>query len=75
MQKKSWIFICFIGITLTISLLLYGKAKKPDEGCENYDAVCCDTDTPQCREVQKLNVPGEMIIENLTRQFLIIPPF
>lgn len=74
MQKKYWIYFLFAGIVLSADFLLSGKAKSPAP--EKNNTACCKIKMQDCLEKQKTkNVQGEMIMENLSRQFLLITPF
>jgi hypothetical protein len=74
MQKKNWILLVCIAISLAISLFLLGSGSSASS-ITPEEPTCCEQASPaECVEKQKNN--GELAPENLSHQFIsIIAPF
>jgi hypothetical protein len=70
MQKKNWITIGIITLLLASSLVaLYGHT--PGQKQSDADSTCCIKEK-KC--VEKPRPSGEVLPENLSRQFIFILP-
>jgi hypothetical protein len=75
MQKRTILSVTLITALLVAAFLLLNSAT-PVEKKETpaTPPTCCKQKTKECVE-NKTNSSGEMIIDNLSRQFISIPIF
>ena len=81
MHTKNWIFsLLFAALLVTSFVLLNSSAPVKKTPVKVEDAVCCK-ELPAGNQVGKCtpetkpqNAAGEMIIDNLSRQFISISP-
>jgi hypothetical protein len=77
MQKRTILSVTLITALLVAAFLLLNSAAPvtPVEKKETPAApTCCKEKTKECVE-NKVNSSGDMIIDNLSRQFISIPVF
>jgi hypothetical protein len=72
MQKRTILSVTLITALLVAAFLLFNSAA-PAEKKEK--ATCCKQNMKDCPVENKANSSGEMIIENLSRQFISITVF
>ncbi len=75
MQKQTWIFFSITATMLAATLLLAGRSDNTNPGVQKGNTACCKVKMQECLKKQKANAPGEMIMESLSRQFLMTTPF
>jgi hypothetical protein len=76
MRKRTILSVTLITALLVAAFLLLNSAR-PVEKKENPATpapTCCKHNTKECVD-NKTNSHGEMIIDNLSRQFISIPVF
>ena len=72
MKNKNEISLLIIAALLTISILLLHSFSPAAEAKKD---TCCSDQTKKCPIEKKIKGSGELIIENLSRQFISIPSF
>ena len=71
MQKKAILSLMLVTAVLVAAFLLFNSAAPAEK---KEEPTCCKEKTEECVE-NKTNSSGEMIIDNLSRQFISIPVF
>ncbi len=72
MQQKNWIF--FLGVLVLLGVSLVVLKSSASDGKRQAPSTCCKKSQP-CRCQKKDNGPGELIMEDLSHQFISITPF
>lgn len=66
MQKKNWILLGLIAFLITATLLAWPAQAPP----QTEESTCCQKNDAEC--VEQINGTGEMLPENLSRQFIFM---
>jgi hypothetical protein len=76
MQKRTILSVTLITALLVAAFLLLNSAAPVEkkETPATPAPTCCKQNTKECVD-NKMNSSGEMIIDNLSRQFISIPVF
>ena len=76
MQTKNWLFtILFAALLVTSFVLLNSSAPVKKVPVKVESSVCCKQKMGTCTpSTEPQNSSGEMIIENLSRQFISVAP-
>ena len=78
MQKKNWLYVILATALLVTGLTVF-TSSAPIEKQEIVTPIptCCKEKMSECTPVKKkaTNPSSEMIIDNLSRQFISIPVF
>ena len=75
MQTKNWLFtILFAALLVTSFVLLNSSAPVKKAPVKVETSVCCKQKIGTCTPSEPQNSSGEMIIENLSRQFISVAP-
>jgi hypothetical protein len=73
MKKKNWILPGLVAILAAVYFLIVGFS--PRVPAQKDNSTCCCQKMKNCAAKTKGSASGEMILENLSRQFLSISPF
>ncbi len=73
MQKKNWLFLVFIAAAIT-TILVAGRSENDSSGPSKNNRLCSKTRKQECVKREKDNAPANMILEGLSRQFIVISP-
>ncbi len=71
MQKKPFLSVVLFTTLLVLALLLLNSSAPAEK---KITPTCCKQNATDCPE-ESINNSGEMIIENLSRQFISISAF
>lgn len=74
MQKRTILSVTLITALLVAAFLLLNSAAPVEKKETPATPTCCKQKMKECVE-NKTNSSGEMIIDNLSRQFISIPVF
>ncbi len=70
MAKRIWIIS---GITLLLTAVLFVMLSSATGKTKTTPPTCCKKSN-QCKEGNKADDPADLIIENLSRQFIFVIP-
>ncbi|HEY6062587.1 MAG TPA: hypothetical protein VIV35_03200 [Chitinophagaceae bacterium] len=73
MTKKNWILPGLVAILVAAYFLMVGFS--PSATASKDKSTCCCQKMKNCAVKTRGSASGEMILENLSRQFLSISPF
>lgn len=73
MKKKNWILPGLVAILVAAYFLMVGFSPRPP--AQKDQPTCCTQKMKNCAAKPNSQGSGEMILENLSRQFLSISPF
>lgn len=75
MQKKNWLFLTVVTTLLVTGLMVFSSSA-PVQRMATPTPTCCKQNMSECPAKKKAtNASGEMIIDNLSRQFISVPVF
>jgi len=72
MKNKNWVIPGLIAILVASSFLVIGFSSHAS--AQKEKSTCCSQKMKSCDGRIKSAVPGDLIMENLSRQFLGISP-
>jgi hypothetical protein len=79
MPKRNWIVLIIVAILVTGSIVFSSSAPIAAKAVEIEKVgtpTCCKQNTGECTQQKKeTDASGEMIIDNLSRQFISVPVF
>jgi len=73
MKKKNWILTAFVAVVVASCILFIGFSSHAS--AQKDKSTCCSQNVNKCAAKTSSPGSGEMILDNLYRQFLAIKPF
>jgi hypothetical protein len=73
MQQRNWMIPGIAMILLVLSLIVFPSATTDKK--KNAPATCCKKSMKECGGENKTKAPGQLIMDNFSRQFISISFF